>query len=193
MLVTMWPNEALAAIKMAHDLAAAALVGGVFFNYYLLRPTLKRIPPPQQAIVATRIGHLFVYLAYGSLAVLFISGFLRLYQLGTLDLENGVGGFFDSVFFTSHFWTTKYARWLLVMIAGWTVAIIDATILTFITRPVLLKRLTLIPRPTPSGMQDRRENQVKVAEWLERVVLINVIVTTTAAIAGASLVYGGWI
>jgi len=191
--MTYWPPEAQMALKMTHDISAALLVGGVFFNYFLLRPTLKRIPPPQQAIVATRIGHLFVYLAYGTLALLFISGFLRLYQLGILDLESGFGGFFHSNFFKAHFWETKYARWLLVMIGGWAVAIIDATILTFVTRPILLKRLTLTPRPTPAGMQERRENQVRVAEWLERVVLINVIVTTAALIAGASLVYGGWI
>ncbi len=72
-------------------------------------------------------------------------------------------------------------------------ATMDATFLTFFTRPILLKRLTLVPRPTPSGMQERRENQVRVAEWVERTVLLNLVSTTIALVAGASLLYGGWI
>jgi len=175
-----WPREAIMALRMVHIASAALLIGAVFFNHFLLRPTLERIPPPQQAVVASRIGHLFVYLAWGTLALLLASGLLRLLSMWLLDN-----------LFTLDFWTQRYGRWLAVMMGGWTVAVIDATILTFLTRPILLRRLSLNPRPSPVAMQERRDTQVRVAKWVERMVLVNLIATLVALVAGASLLYGG--
>ncbi len=175
-----WPNEALLTLRMVHIASAVLLVGGVFFNHFILRPTLERIPPPQQAVVATRIGHLFVYLAWGTLALLITSGLLRLLSLWYLD-----------DLFRPGFWTEKYGRWLAVMMAGWTVLAVDAAILTFIFRPILLRRLSLNPRPNPAAMQDRRDTQVRVAKWVDRLILINLLAGTVGIVAGASLLYGG--
>lgn len=176
-----WPIEALLTLRLVHIASAALLVGGVFFNHLLLRPTLERIPPPQQAVVATRIGHLFVYLAWGTLALLVTTGLLRLWQMRLLER------LFEPTFWMDY----RYARWLAVMMGGWTIAVIDAAVLTFIARPMLLRRLPLNPRPDPAAMQRRRDVQMRVSKWVDRIILVNLVATSAALIAGASLAYGG--
>jgi hypothetical protein len=175
-------KEVLLTLRLVHIISAAVLVGSVFFNYFILRPALARIPPPQQGIVSAAIGNFFVYLAWITLALLIASGLLRLQAMGILSLLGNAS-----------FWSSGYGRWLAVMIGGWFVATLDAALLTFIARPLLLRRFPLMPHPVATAVQGRRETQVWVGRWVERLVLLNLIATVVAMIAGASLQFGGLI
>lgn len=175
-------REVLVTLRIVHIVSATLLVGGVFFNHFLLRPALSRIPPPQQGIISAAIGNFFVYLAWITLALLIASGLLRLHAIGLLS-QLGEGSF----------WSSRYGRWLAIMIGGWFIATIDATFLTFIARPLLLSRLPLIPRPPADAMQEKRNTQVRVGKWVERLILLNLVATGVALIAGASLSFGGLI
>ncbi len=177
-----WPLWALTLLRIIHIGSAALLIGGLFFNYVLLRPTLTLIPPPQHVVVNTRIGTLFVYLAWITLGLLVASGLLRLEAMGLLDNLA-----------SADFWLGRYGRWLGVMLAGWLIATIDAAILTFVTKPILRRRLPLNPRPTATTMHRRRDTQILVSEWVERLLLVNLIALLMALIAGASLMFGGLI
>ncbi len=175
-------KEVLLTLRLVHITSAAVLVGGVFFNHFLLRPALARISPAQQGVVSAAIGKSFVYLAWGTLILLIASGFLRLHAMGTLSL-----------LWEASFWSTSYGRWLAIMIGGWVVATLDATLLTFIARPLLMRRLPLIPRPTVDDMTGRREGQIQVGLWVDRLILLNLIATVVSMIAGGSLLFGGLI
>jgi len=175
-------KEVLLTLRIIHIGSAVVLVGGVFFNHFVLRPALTRIPPPQQGIVSAAIGNFFVYLAWTTLALLIASGLLRLHAMGTLSLLG-----------KASFWDSSYGRWFAIMIGGWLVATLDATFLTFIARPTIMRRLPLLPHPPATAAQDQRETQMRMGKWVERLVLLNLIATVVALIAGASLVYGGLI
>ena len=78
--------QMLLTLRLIHIFSAAFLVGAGIFNYFLLRPTLRLIPPAHAVVVAQRVGTLFTYLGWTALVLLFLSGLSRLYMLGALNI-----------------------------------------------------------------------------------------------------------
>ena len=175
-----WPEWALMALRMSHTIAGGLLLGAVFFNYVFLLPALKKIPVTQQIMVNMQIGTSVMYLSWSALAVLLSTGILRLYTIHKLpDLLTGM------------FWTASYGRWLAVMMVGWIVVFNTLILLTFILRPVLVKRLAVNPTPTAAIMQLRRNSQMSASTVVDRVHLINLVAASCAVIAGSSLMFDG--
>ncbi len=167
-------------LRVIHDFAAATLVGSVIFNYFLLRPSLRLIPPAHAVVIAQRVGSLFTYTGWTSLILLFLSGLLRLYYTGRL-------GFI----FTLDLYAHGPGRALALMIFFWLITVLSSTVMTFALRPKLMKKLTVSSNPTLADVEKRRADQIAASGWLDWLQLSNVITAILALIAGVSIAYGG--
>lgn len=127
-------------LKAVHLLAVMALVGGTFFNYTLVRPAQKALPPAQAAVMATRVGRWFTWLVWAALPTILITGFLRLALMRRWDQ-----------LFILEFYTQRYGRWLLVVILLWLVMVVVASAITLFLNPALTRKLPPSAR-TASGL-----------------------------------------
>jgi uncharacterized membrane protein len=167
-------------LRLIHILAAATLVGSVIFNYFLLRPTLRLIPPAHAVVIAQRVGSLFTYTGWTALILLFLSGLLRLYFTGRLWL-------LVSLDLYAH----APGRSLALMVIFWALTVASSGYMTFALRPKLMKKLSVSSNPTLADVEKRRQDQMTASAWLDRLQLLNLITSTLAAIAGASIAAGG--
>jgi uncharacterized membrane protein len=170
----------LLTLKITHDVAAAVLVGSVIFNYFLLRPALPLIPPAHAVVIAQRVGNLFTYTGWTALGFLFLSGILRLYYGGNL-------GFI----ITLDLYTRGHGRSLALMIFFWFIAVVSSSIMTWVLRPRLIRKLSVSSNPTLADVERRRATQMEASVWLDRFQLTNLIASILALIAGVSVAYGG--
>lgn len=170
----------LLTLRIIHILAAGTLVGSVIFNYFLLRPALRLIPPAHAVVIAQRVGTLFTYTGWTTLVLLFLSGLSRLYLTGNLGVLISLDLFVHS-----------HSRSLALMILSWFVTVTSSSIMTFVLRPRLMKKLSINSNPSLADVEKRRATQIEASRWLDRLQLLNVITATLALIAGASIMYGG--
>ncbi len=134
-------SQAMSLLKTIHLLAVIALVGGTFFNYTLVRPAQKAIPPPQAAIIATKVGKWFTWLVWSAIPIILVTGLLRLILMGRWN-----------ELFTIGFYGGQYGRWLLVTVTFWAVMVISASTITFYLNPALTRKLPpTTPPPSPDG------------------------------------------
>jgi uncharacterized membrane protein len=168
------------ALRIIHILSAGVLVGSVIFNYFLLRPALRLIPPAHAVVIAQKVGTLFTYLGWSALGLLFLSGLWRLYIGGDLD-----------VLISRELFAYGHSRSLALMIFSWFVTVVSSSIMTFSLRPKLMKKLLVSSNPALADVEKRRLTQMEASRWLDRLQLLNVITSTLALLAGASIVDGG--
>jgi uncharacterized membrane protein len=71
-----------AVLKVLHLLFAVLWVGGMFFAYVVLRPSLTAIDPPQRMLLNTRVFRRFFLLVWHAMPIMLITGFAMLYLLG---------------------------------------------------------------------------------------------------------------
>jgi len=171
----------LLTLRVIHILSAAALLGAILFNYFLLRPSLRLIPPAHAVVIAQRVGTSFTILGLTALSLLFASGVLRLYFAGLLDQT-----------LTWEFYLSPFGRWLAVMVFGWLVTTVSASIMTIALRPTLVRKLDPTANPTLSDVEARRTAQLLASGWLDRLQLVNLAGSTLALLAGASTMFGGF-
>lgn len=168
-------------LRTLHILAAATLIGAVIFNYFLLRPALRFIPPAPAVVIGQRVGTAFTWLGWITLVILGITGGLRLF------LQDRFWTLFTPWIYSSN------AGWaLLVMVLAWLVTVSSAAWMTFLLRPVLMSKLTVQSNPDLAAVERRRAAQMASSLWLDRLQLVNVVFTILAALAGSSVTYGGW-
>lgn len=170
----------LLTLRIIHILAAGVLVGSVIFNYFLLRPALRLIPPAHAVVIAQRVGTLFTYTGWTALVLLFLSGLTRLYLTGDLG-----------ILISHELYVHGHGRSLALMILSWFVTIVSSSIMTFVLRPRLMRKLPVNSNPTLADVEKRRTTQMESSTWLDRLQLLNVITSLLALIAGASIVDGG--
>lgn len=144
-LVAAWATGAtgqtLALVKVIHLLAVMALVGGTFFNYTLVRPAQKAIPPPQAAVIATKVGRWFTWLVWIAIPTILLSGLLRLILMGRWNELFSLG-----------FYVSQYGRWLLLGVVFWAAMVVSASVITFYLNPALTRKLPPNPPPpSPNG------------------------------------------
>jgi len=170
----------LLTLRIVHDLAATIWVGSVIFNYFLLRPALTLIPPAHAVVVLQQVGTLFLYTGWTALGLLFLSGALRL-------------TFFSDpwAMVTPGMYVNSYVRSVAVMVFFWLVTVVNVAIITWLLRPRLIRKLSADAQPRLADVEKRRLAQLASSAWLDRLNLINVITSTLALIAGASIGYGG--
>jgi uncharacterized membrane protein len=64
-----------AAVKALHLLCAVLLVGGMFFAYVVLRPSLAAIEAPQRMLLHTQVFRKFFLVVWHAMPLILISGF----------------------------------------------------------------------------------------------------------------------
>lgn len=170
----------LTILIIVHALSAAGLVGAIIFNYFLLRPSLQRIPPPHAVVISQRVGNLFNILGLTALSLLVLTGVLMVYLMGMLG---NVASW--------QFYANPYCRWLAVMVFGWLVTTVSSLIMTLVLRPTLMFRLNPTSNPTLSDVERRRNAQMAASGWLDKLQLVNMAASLLALVAGASLRFGG--
>jgi hypothetical protein len=158
-------------LRLIHIYSAIVLVGSIIFNTVILMPALRRIPPAQSAVVSQKIGGGLMMLGGSAIVLLGVTGFLRLWLLGTLP----------SMF--SHLAITlPHLRWILLMMVAWFGLLITGTLSGIWYQTVLTKKL-----PYSAGLrelEERRAAQEKVALWQERLAYLNLALALLAALGG---------
>ena len=64
-----------AGLKSLHLLFAVLWVGGMFFAYVVLRPSMVAIEPPQRMLLHTRVFKSFFLVVWHAMPVMLITGF----------------------------------------------------------------------------------------------------------------------
>jgi uncharacterized membrane protein len=165
-----------------HDVAIAVYIGGAVAMEFVLGPAQKSIPPAQAQIMGQKTADRFLWLVWGSLLFIILTGFLRLEQMGMIGS--------DWPFFQGRLdWDLSYGRTIFAMLAIWLVLVINGIIITFILRPRLAGRMS-------SGVSSaqatrRQDSQISAAQWVERLSRIDLTLLLIAALLGASLKLGG--
>ncbi|MFL5288689.1 MAG: CopD family protein [Rhodopila sp.] len=76
-----------AVLKALHLLSAVLWVGGMFFAYVILRPSLTAIEPPQRMLLQTQVHQKFFLVVWHAMPIILVSGFIMLAYRGM----SGVG------------------------------------------------------------------------------------------------------
>jgi uncharacterized membrane protein len=71
-------------VKALHLLCAVVWVGGMFFAYVVLRPSMAAIEAPQRMLLHTRVFKKFFLVIWHAMPVILITGFALLGFLGGL-------------------------------------------------------------------------------------------------------------
>jgi uncharacterized membrane protein len=71
-----------AVLKVLHLLFAVLWVGGMFFAYFVLRPSMVAIDPPQRMLLHTRVFRRFFLVVWHAMPIMLVTGFAMLYLLG---------------------------------------------------------------------------------------------------------------
>lgn len=159
-------------LRVVHVYGAIVLVGSIIFNTLVLIPALRRIPPAHSAVVGDKIGAGLMYFGYTAIALLGISGFVRLWLMGQLPQ-----------FVSAEFLTNPYGRWIGAMAFGWLILVVTGTVSGVWYRNVLTRKL-----PYSAGLRDleeRRAAQQRVSTWQERMAYLNLFFALLAALGGA--------
>jgi len=169
----------LLTLRLIQIFSAATLVGAAIFNYFLLRPALRLIPPAHAVVVAQRVGTIFTYLGWTALVLLFLSGLSRPYMLGALNILTDL-----------ELYTTSYGRSPGFMILFWFLTVASSAYMTFVLRASLMNKLPVNANPTLADVERRRPAQMSSVTLLDRFQLANII-TAIIAISGTSLLHNG--
>lgn len=165
-----------------HDISIATYIGGAVAMEYVLGPAQNSIPPAQAQVMGQKTADRFIWLVWGSLAVIVISGALRLEHLGHLDWS---WPFFQSTLSLSQ----DYGRTFWTMFGLWCVLVVNGLIMTLYLRPRLTGKLKA--GTTASGVQASQQAKMRAAKWVGRITRADIVIAIVIALLGASLRYGG--
>jgi uncharacterized membrane protein len=75
-----------AGLKALHLLCAVLWVGGMFFAYVVLRPSLAAIEAPQRMLLQTRVFKRFFLVVWHAMPLILLTGFAMLFMLGGMAI-----------------------------------------------------------------------------------------------------------
>lgn len=165
-----------------HDIAIAVYIGGAVAMEYVLNPAQRAIPPAQAQVMGQKTADRFLWLVWGSLGLILVTGALRLERAQMLDWE---WPFFSGLLTLSQ----PYGRTVLVMFLIWCILVINGLIITFVLRPRLAGKLSA--RTTASGVAAAQGSKMQAATWVERLTRFDIVAAVAAALLGVSLASGG--
>lgn len=165
-----------------HDLAIATYIGGAVAMEFVLGPAQNSIPPAQAQVMGQKSADRFIWLVWGSLGVIIVSGFLRLQHMGYITSD---WPFFESGLSLSE----DYGRTLWAMVALWCVLVVNGVIMTFYLRPRLAGKLKA--GTTATQVQASQQAKIQAAKWVERITRTDLVIAVVIALFGASLKWGG--
>lgn len=161
--------------KMAliiHILAAVGLVGAVGFHAFVLMPTLSRVPPAHAAALSDEVGARVKWGGGALLALLGVTGFMRLDRIGLLtDL------------FTVDFYSTVYGWRLGLMFWSWLLLVVTGSAsVVWYERAVARARQTGGTLHELGSRRARQQRMTRRRDWLN---WANVSLAASAALGGA--------
>lgn len=165
-----------------HDIAIAVYIGGAVAMELVLGPAQQAIPPAQAQVMGQKTSDRFLWLAWGSLITILVTGILRLQRLGFIVAE-------WNPFRPPLAWDQSYGRTVFVMFLLWCVLAINGLLITFLFRPRLAGRM----KSGVSSAQIASTQQAKqqAAVWVQRLTRLDLAVALVTALFGASLKVGG--
>lgn len=167
-------------LRIVHVMAAVLFVGAAIFTSFLVRPTLRLVPPASAAVIAHRLGTWFAVLGWVILIVLPLTGVGRLYLQGMLG-----------ALISWDFYTTGYGRGLAIMIVSWLATSVTWALMTLMLRQEVMTAAPVTSNPGPAAIGTRRGEGLVSSARIERLQLAAVISSTIALIAGSSVLFGG--
>ncbi|MCC7366280.1 MAG: CopD family protein [Dehalococcoidia bacterium] len=167
-----------------HDIAIAVYFGGAVAMEFVLGPAQASIPPAQAQVMGQKTADRFLWLVWGSLALIFVTGVLRLARMEMLSWS---WPFVEDPLVLSE----SYGRTLLAMVLLWCVLVVNGALITFVFRPRLAGKLT--PGTGGAQLAAAQTAKIQAATWVQRLTRIDIGVTLLIALMGASLGWGGLI
>lgn len=165
-----------------HDISIAVYVGGAVAMEFVLGPAQAAIPPAQAQIMGQKTADRFLWLVWGSLTLIVVTGFLRLEKMGMAMWEwpffQTPGGLSES-----------YGRTLLTMILLWCVLVVNGALITWYFRPRLQGKLS--SRTSASQVNSAQSAKMDAAIWVQRLTRADLVIAVVIALLGASLKWGG--
>ena len=167
-----------------HDISVAVYIGGAFAMEFILGPAQASIPPAQAQVMGQKTADRFLWLVWGALSAILLTGFLRLERM---DMIDWTWPFFKSPLVLSE----SYGRTLLAMFILWCVLVVNGALITFVFRPRLAGKLnTKISAAQVTAAQGAK---MEAATWIQRLSRVDLGVAFVIALLGASLKWGGLI
>lgn len=165
-----------------HVLGFSVYIGGLFFMEAVLAPAQAAIAPAQASVISRKAGDRQAWVAWSSLALIVVTGVLRLARANMLDAS---GAFFLSPSIAS----SGYGRTVFALFGLWCVLVALGLIMTLVLRPILVAKIP--PTLSSDEQQRRQERMMAAARWMGIVMRIDLAVVLIAAVFGVSLRYGG--
>ncbi len=163
-------------MAFVHDLSVAVYVGGAVAMEFVLAPAQASIPPAQAQIMGEKTSNRFLVLVWVSLALILITGVLRLQMNGMLN-SDGLS------------MADSYGRTLWVMFGIWVLLVINGGLISFIFRPTLQGKLQ--PGSNQALVTQDRDAKMKAATWIQHLTRADLVLAVIVTLLGASLVRGG--
>ena len=167
-----------------HDIAVAVYIGGAVAMEFIIGPAQASIPPAQAQVMGQKTADRFLWLVWGALTTILVTGVLRLERMGMIIWS---WPFFKSPAVLS----ASYGRTLLAMFILWCVLVVNGALITFVFRPRLAGKLTT--GITAQQVSAAQAAKLEAATWIQRLTRIDLGVALLIALMGASLKWGGLI
>lgn len=163
-------------LAFVHDLSVAVYVGGAVAMEFVLAPAQAAIPPAQAQIMGEKTSNRFLVLVWGSLALILVTGVLRLQMNGMLG-SDGLS------------LADSYGRTLWTMFGIWVVLAVNGGLITFVFRPTLQGKLQ--PGSNQTSASQDRDAKMKAATWIQHLTRADLVLAVIVTLLGASLSRGG--
>lgn len=165
-----------------HNLSVATYLGGAVAMEFVLGPAQQSIPPAQAQIMGKKTADRFLWLAWGSLLLILITGILRLQHM---EMISGSWPFFETPLDLSY----SYGRTVLAMFLLWCVLVLNGSLITFRFRPRMSDKVT--PGTSAAQVAAGQGARLAAATWIQRLTRTDLVITVLIALMGASLKWGG--
>lgn len=167
-----------------HDLSIAVYIGGAVAMEFVLGPAQAAIPPAQAQVMGQKTADRFLWLVWGSLGLILVTGAARLERMHMIHWS---WPFFKSPLVLSD----SYGRTVFAMFILWCVLAVNGALITFIFRPRLSGKLRA--GASAAGVSASQGAKMQAATWVQRLTRIDLGVAALVALMGASLKWGGLI
>ncbi len=164
-------------LAFLHDVAIATYIGGAVAMEFVLNPAQRTIPPAQAQVMGQKSADRFLWLVWGSLVFIIVTGLLRVWRSGRFD------DFFD--------WGIGYGRTLSAMLLIFILLVINGLLITFVLRPRLAGKMQA--GVTAQRVAARQDTQMQAARYVEILTRVDIVLALIAAFLGASLKLGGFL
>lgn len=165
-----------------HDLSIAVYIGGAVAMEFVIGPAQAAIPPAQAQVMGQKTSDRFLWLAWGSLLLILVTGFFRLERFGMINWSWPI---FSSPLVLSE----SYGRTVLGMVILWCILALNGALVTWHFRPILSAKIT--PGLSAAQAAASQANRLNAATWIQRLTRADLAIVIVIALFGASLKWGG--